>query len=161
MAEPRVILSKSRRRTEYYHSGELHRTDGPSVVETVAGRTTLIEHHQHGKLHRIGAPAVYRYWDLGCAQYYYFEGKLHREDGPAIITYYHSGAVESVRFYSKGIKHREGGPSTEKYYPSGQLACVEYRTWGRRMATEHWPPATCTWFEKYDGPRRWLGLPRC
>jgi uncharacterized protein len=161
MVEPRVTLIKSRRRTEYYQSGQLHRTGGPSVVETVADRTALVEYHCRGKLHRVGAPAVYRYWDLGRTYYYYFEGKLHRENGPAIIAYYQSGAVESVRFYYNGVKHRKDGPSIEKYYPSGQLACVEYHTWGRRTASAHWPPTACTWFEKYDGPRRWLGLPRC
>ena len=64
--------------TCYYLNGELHREDGPAIIEE---DDTLI-YYLNGELHREDGPAFI--WGDGTV-FYYLNGSLHREDGPAII----------------------------------------------------------------------------
>lgn len=61
---------------EYFDDqGRLHREDGPAQIFDTGEENWCF----HGKLHRIGGPAVVRvdYFE------YWVDGKLHRTDGPA------------------------------------------------------------------------------
>ena len=60
----------------YDENGELHRDDGPAVINDNGSQAW----YKHGKLHRIGGPAtIHANGDEG----WFVDGKLHRLDGPA------------------------------------------------------------------------------
>lgn len=80
--------------TRYFNSrGELHREDGPAVIDKRGNEQWF----QEGLLHREDGPAVIElvYFDPGYGQtkiatdqhimHWYQYGVLHREDGPAVI----------------------------------------------------------------------------
>ena len=80
--------------TRYFNSrGELHREDGPAVIDKRGNEQWF----QEGLLHREGGPAVIEavYFDPGYGQtkiatgqhimHWYQYGIRHREDGPAMI----------------------------------------------------------------------------
>ena len=72
--------------------GQLHRTDGPALIEPDGSQL----YFQNGKLHREYEPAMI----LSSGKQIYFQnGAIHREDGPAVI--YPNGSEE---YYLNG-KH--------------------------------------------------------
>jgi antitoxin component YwqK of YwqJK toxin-antitoxin module len=118
-ANGRCVLEK------YYRNGQLHRSDGlPTVIDKTHG---IVEHHENGKLHRVGMPA---YIDRNkCVVKYYWNGMLHNTGNyPAVINY-NTGAME---YYSHNVLHRVDGPAVinanndRKYYNWGKLTKHEY-----------------------------------
>lgn len=59
--------------------GQLHRVDGPAVVE---GNGFFQAWYLNGQLHRDGGPA-FAY--TGGLQSWYLNGERHRADGPAFV----------------------------------------------------------------------------
>ncbi len=96
----------------WYQDGELHRDDGPAIIEPDGTQ----HWYQHGELHRDDGPA--RIW-LDGKQHWYQHGKLHRDDGPAIIE---SNGTQI--WYQHGEWHRDDGPAA--IWPSGTKAWYQY-----------------------------------
>lgn len=95
-------------RTIYVDSlGQLHREDGPAVIEKNGHK----EWYKNGKRHREDGPA--REWSNGQKEWY-INGKEHREDGPAII---HTNGLKV--WFKNGEFHREDGPAV--ILQNGQL----------------------------------------
>ena len=63
---------------EYWKGGELHREDGPSLIERNGDQYWNI----NGIHHRDNGPATVR---VDGDRFWFKNGKGHREDGPAII----------------------------------------------------------------------------
>jgi len=85
---------------QWYINGELHREDGPAVIDGDGEQQWYI----NGELHREDGPAVIH---VGGAQSWYINNELHREDGPAFIG---SGGIQY--WYINGKLHREDGPAS-------------------------------------------------
>lgn len=88
---------------EHYYNkyNQLHRKDGPAVIEADGARKWYL----NGELHREDGPATE--WPSGTKEWWH-HGKLHRKDGPAIETLY-----EENSWYFNGELHRENGPAVE------------------------------------------------
>ncbi len=92
-------------KTKEYRNGrnELHREDGPAVIEYDA----------EGKLKR---------------ETYYSNGSIHSEDGPALIDYYENNGVKREAYYIGGELHAEVGPAIIEFDRDG---CPESGRWFR------------------------------
>lgn len=117
-------------------NNQRHRDGGPAVVREDGAK----EWYQHGKLHRLNAPAVEGgssavYGDQFIVRpfenhrEYWHQGERHREDGPAQImgidyTYYRHGKLHRVggpavkylwatEYWQDGLLHREDGPAKQ------------------------------------------------
>jgi len=81
---------------EWYLNDELHREDGPAVVEYSDGTKVW---YLNGKRHREDGPAVER---SGGTKEWWLNGNLHREDGPA-----YEGFDGTKMWYLNGTKLSE------------------------------------------------------
>lgn len=99
--------------------GQLHRDEGPAVIETHGKKI----YYQHGSIHREDGPAVI---DYDGSLLYYRYGELHRDEGPAQIVKVNE-VVVSQSYYRYGQLHREDGPAlmwdtgSYQFYNNGQL----------------------------------------
>lgn len=103
----------------WYQNGQLHRKDGPAVIEN--GHQFW---YQHGQLHRDDGPAIIM--ASGTKEWHRL-GLCHREDGPA-VEYSESSYI----WYWQGKIHREGGPAVFKAH-SG---IAEWWTHGTHVRTD-------------------------
>jgi hypothetical protein len=62
----------------WYLKGDLHREDGPAVIETDGTEWWYL----NGRIHREDGPAITFY---DGSKFWYRHDKKHREDGPAVI----------------------------------------------------------------------------
>lgn len=106
----------------WYKEGDCHRdNDLPAIVSTDGIKKSW---YQHGKKHRVGAPAVIekKHSFYRAIEEWWFEGEKHREDGPA-VTHDNTYLQE---WWIKGKKHREDGPAvicedgTKEYWLDGR-----------------------------------------
>jgi len=88
--------------SRWYRNGQLHREDGPAVVESDG---TGIRWFRNGELHREDGPA---FIDPKDGERWYRNGQLHREDGPAVVS-----DTIGERWYQNGQLHREDGPARQ------------------------------------------------
>jgi hypothetical protein len=87
-------ICKSDFSIQYYLNDNLHRLDGPAVIQNNGTKYFLV----NNKLHRTNGPAIE--YENGYKEWYY-EGKLHRLNGPAIDNLYNK------KFYIYGIQYLE------------------------------------------------------
>ena len=82
----------------------------------------------NGKFHRIGGPAVIRYYNDGpvCYKEYYLNGKLHRIDGPAVIGYNDNDSLGLEEYYINDKRHRTNGPAEIYYNKDGSIHYERY-----------------------------------
>lgn len=80
---------------EYYLYGQLHREDGPAVIQKM-GNFYLKSWYYKGKLHRDGGPAEIN--ELLDTEIWAKNGKFHRDDGPAWVN------MTSLKARSFGLK---------------------------------------------------------
>ncbi len=97
---------------EWYQHGKWHRDDGPAIITPNGTR----EWYQHGECHRDDGPAIV---ESDGRQSWYQHGKRHREDGPADVW-----ADGTQVWYQDGKRHREDGPAIT--YASGLLIWYWY-----------------------------------
>lgn len=110
-------------------NGEYHREDGPAI-EFVSPEYSYQEWFYHGKLHRIGGPAIYDVIDpmdesdgFEIYEEWWVNGKAHRVDGPAIL----STLDGTFGWWVNGEAHRIGGPAIRfengdtHYYKNNKL----------------------------------------
>lgn len=107
----------------FNEDGELHREDGPAVLDTIGAE----EWYLNGKRHREDGPA---YLHPGVSEEWYLNGQLHRVGGPAVST----RDTDIEMWYLHGKLHREDGPAVvlpsghKEYYLHGEkveeLPCV-------------------------------------
>ena len=124
--------------------GELHRDDGPAVIDPDGTQRW----YQHGKLHRDDGPAWI--WPDG-SQAWYQHGKWHRDDGPAVIR-----ADGTQYWYQRHKLHRDDGPAvteadgTQQWYQHGKLHRDGGPAWVESDSTQRW----CQHgeFHRDDGP---------
>ena len=115
----RIVVNPATGTRRYYnHANQLHREDGPAVIQRDGSK----EWYLNGELHREDGPAI-EYSDG--AKCWYRNGKLHREDGPAVI--YQNG---TRKWLLNGMPHRTDGPAVE----SGSYC--EWHIWGTRYTEE-------------------------
>lgn len=107
----------------YYRNHNVHRTDGPAVMNRCTGdcfwyTNDMIhrdgdlpavvrgngdrEWYERGERHRIGQPAVVRRSE----RIWYVRNQYHRTDGPA-----HETDSGNEWWYFEGKRHRDGGPA--------------------------------------------------
>ena len=92
----------------YYDAeGNLHREDGPAVIEFYTNDQ---------RLHR---------------ETWYKHGRKHRLDGPANIQYYHNNVISSKAWYVGGVNTRKDGPAEIEYFQDGSLSRESYRLYGQ------------------------------
>jgi hypothetical protein len=117
-------------KTEWFHRGRQHRTDGPAVIKyDENNRIICREYRKNGHLHRIGGPAI-----QGEGECWYRRGELHRTDGPAFNNKWYfrgelhrtDGPADGDDWYFRGKLHRPDGPACKgKYYVHGKLLSPE------------------------------------
>lgn len=83
-------------------SGQLHRLDGPAVINPNQCELWVFK----GKLHRTDGPVIEQNDGWSC---WYQNGKRHRIDGPAYIDL----TYNLQQWYFNGKLHRKAGPATE------------------------------------------------
>lgn len=108
-----------------YHckDGELHREDGPAVIEPNGSLAWFF----NGKPHREDGPAFER---VDGSKGWYIAGKTHREDGPAIET-----PDGSKCWYQNGERHRKDGPALE--YADGSKGWFKHGKMHREDGPAH------------------------
>ena len=91
-----VKVGPDGRRSYYNGAGQLHRDDGPAIIDSDG-----VEYwFQNDKQHRVGGPAIVH----PCGTEFWLQhALLHREDGPAVIWF--SGSKE---WYLYGVSYPEG-----------------------------------------------------
>ena len=85
--------------------------DGENWLDVIKNNIS-ISYYLNGNLHRKDGPALVEYDDGNIKfEEYYINGELHREDGPAFISYNHNGIIEDEAYFINGKRNRENGPS--------------------------------------------------
>jgi len=63
----------------WYNNGELHRLDGPAIIDDLY---SVEEWYVNGQMHRLDGPA--RIWEDGDMEWW-VNGELHNPNGPAVV----------------------------------------------------------------------------
>ena len=101
----------------YYRDGDLHRLDGPAVIERDPKTGIVIreEYWRDSKRHRDGGPAItWRDPATGTVTWesYWCNGELHRLDGPAVTRRDpETGAVTRKEYFLNGKRQSQGRTS--------------------------------------------------
>lgn len=140
--------TKNEDREEWKIDRNLHRTDGPALIEyNVLGGVYKEEWWYNGMLHRKNGPAIIEYYPSGkiIREKWYFYDICHRDgvgkkpfelwlyssssvnntqkDRPAHVHYYEDGRVSKEEWWINGRLHRDSGPAEIDYIED---RCVWY-----------------------------------
>lgn len=81
----------------WYLNNQLHRPDGPAIINPPSSRGVQEEWYLHGLRHRDNGPA--EIWADG-SKYWWFNNQRHCASGPAIVA-----AVGDTRWYLHGTNY--------------------------------------------------------
>ena len=106
----------------WYHKKQLHREDGPAIIEYYEdGKIKIEKYIINNNQHREDGPAIIEYYEDGKIKIekYIINDKLYRENGPAIITYSKNGNIKEEEYLINNIFDRKDGPAYIEYYDNG------------------------------------------
>lgn len=113
----------------YYNLNyELHREDGPALLEFKESDGTLMKEYWYinGKLHNETGPAYGEYYKDQTIEKWYLNNINYRVNGPStVITKPNNELIMELYSDENGKRHREDGPAKISYN-NGKLSRIEY-----------------------------------